>query len=207
MAERSAPDRLARVRITGGILGGRLLRVPHTDLRPTSDRVREAMFARLGDLSGAVVLDLFAGSGALGLEALSRGAAHVDFVEKARPAARCVRENLAALGLAERARVLPGDARSVLRALEREGARYDLVFVDPPYASGLAAELLAALGAGALLAEGACVVVESDRRRPPGDAPGLAQTDERRYGDTLLTRYRCAAEATGAAATRGEQAP
>ncbi len=195
------------MRITGGVLGGRLLRVPKTDLRPSGDRVREALFARLGDLEGALALDLFAGSGALGIEALSRGAARVDFVEQARAALNCVRQNLAALDLGDRARVLPSDARAALRKLAREQARYDLVLVDPPYASDLAAEVLELLAASDLLASGACIVVESDRRRAPGVFAGLARNDERRYGDTLLTRYGRASEAAPRDATGGDRAP
>jgi len=188
------------MRITGGELAGRLIRAPHSDTRPTADRVRESLFARLGPLAGRRVLDLFAGSGALGLEAWSRGAAEVLFVDRATQAVACVRGNLAALGPLEGTAVQRGEALPVLRKLARAGRRFDLVFVDPPYASDLAARVLEALPGLGILAEGAEVVVESDRRHPRGDFEGLVQHDERRYGDTVVTRY-------GPAESRPPEAP
>ncbi|HEV2819258.1 MAG TPA: 16S rRNA (guanine(966)-N(2))-methyltransferase RsmD [Solirubrobacteraceae bacterium] len=180
------------MRIVGGIYGGRRLRAPPgRETRPTSDRVREALFSILearvagqqtGALAGARVLDLFAGSGALGLEALSRGAASAVFVDSARAAVEAVRANLATLGL--EAPVHRRDAHAALRDAALRGDAYDLVFLDPPYrpAAGLAAQLCEALPA--VLAPGARVVAESDRRAP---LPlGLAVRDERRYGDTLI---------------------
>lgn len=179
------------MRIVGGAYGGRLLTAPPgRETRPTSDRVREALFsileARAGEetgvLAGARVLDLFAGSGALGLEALSRGAASAVFVDSAQAAVEAVRANLAALGLD--APVHRRDAPAALRDAALRGDAYDLVFLDPPYrpAAGLAAQLCEALPA--VLAPGARVVAESDRRAPL--ALGLAVHDERRYGDTLI---------------------
>lgn len=179
------------MRIVGGIYGGRRLSAPPgRGTRPTSDRVREALFSILearagegtGALAGARVLDLFAGSGALGLEALSRGAASAVFVDSAQAAVEAVRANLAALGLD--APVHRRDAPTALRDAALRGDAYDLVFLDPPYrpAAGLAAQLCKALPA--VLAPGARVVAESDRRAP---LPlGLAVHDERRYGDTLI---------------------
>jgi pantetheine-phosphate adenylyltransferase len=177
------------MRITGGELTGRRIRAPHSDARPTADRVRESVFMRLGPLAGRRVLDLFAGSGALGLEAVSRGASEVLFVDRVNAAVACVGDNLAALGSPRGASVQRGDALKVLRKLGREGRCFDLVFVDPPYASDLAARVLAALPGLGILAPGAEVVVESDRRHPPGDFEGLVRQDERRYGDTVVTRY------------------
>jgi 16S rRNA (guanine(966)-N(2))-methyltransferase RsmD len=188
------------MRITGGELAGRRFRAPHSDTRPTADRVRESLFARLGPLAGRHVLDLFAGSGALGLEACSRGAEEVLFVDHAAQAVRCVRDNLASLGPLAGTRVQRGEALAVLHGLGRAGRCFDLVFVDPPYASDLAARVLAALPGLGILAEGAEVVVESDRRHPPGDFEGLVQEDERRYGDTVVTRYRRAERSASASA-------
>jgi 16S rRNA (guanine966-N2)-methyltransferase len=169
------------VRVIAGELGGRRLRAPRgAATRPTGERVREAVFSMLGEVRGLAVLDLFAGSGALGIEALSRGAAHATFVERAPPALAALRSNLDALGLAERASVVDGDARSALRG----PAKYDLVFLDPPYAA--VGELAATL-AGALptvLAPGARVISESDRRAPLELALPLLR--ERRYGDTMI---------------------
>jgi 16S rRNA (guanine966-N2)-methyltransferase len=169
------------VRVIAGELGGRRLRAPRgAATRPTSDRVREALFSMLGDVGGLRVLDLFAGSGALGIEALSRGAAHATFVERSAPALAALRANLASLRLEARARVHAGDALTALRG----AGPYDLVFLDPPYAAAeaLASELSRALPA--VLAAGARVVSESDRRAPPALALPLAR--ERRYGDTLI---------------------
>jgi 16S rRNA (guanine966-N2)-methyltransferase len=175
------------MRVIAGVYGGRSLVTPRgQSTRPTSDRVREALFSILGDaVSGARVLDLFAGSGALAIEAVSRGAAEATLVDSAAAAVDAIRRNLAALGIdAEVAR------RPALRWLQsaREDARqYDLVFLDPPYrqASTLGRELTTALGP--ILAAGARVVAESDRRSPLG--LGLTALDERRYGDTLIAIY------------------
>ena len=172
------------------MLAGRRLRAPRgAAVRPTSDRVRESVFGRLPDLEGARVLDLFAGTGALGIEALSRGAASAAFVERARPALACLEENLAGLGLAERARVVRGAVLPALARLAREGARFDLVLMDPPYGAPDAAPALHALARTGLLAPAGTLVLETSRRHPPDRVPGLALADERLYGDTLVARY------------------
>ena len=172
------------MRVIAGRWGGRRLQAPPgADTRPTADRVREALFSVLGDrVEGARVLDLFAGSGALGIEALSRGAAEATFVDTAVPAIRTVRANLDALGAA--AEVRRADARRFLGAASADARQYDLVFLDPPYR--LDAALARALPAAvkAVLAPGATVVAESDRRAPL--ELGLQLEDERRYGDTLI---------------------
>jgi 16S rRNA (guanine966-N2)-methyltransferase len=122
------------MRIVGGEFGSRRLVAPAgRGTRPSSDRLRGALFAALQDVTGARALDLFAGSGALGLEALSRGAASCDFVERDRAALAALEANVDALGLGTRGRILAGDVRAVLRRLAREGRRYDLVLIDPPY--------------------------------------------------------------------------
>lgn len=193
------------MRITGGRLAGRRLRAPRgSGVRPTADRVREALFAWLGECAGARVLDLYAGSGALGLEALSRGAASAVFVERSGPAAETLRANVQALGLAERSRVRRAPVRAALRALGRADARFDLVLLDPPYASGEAEAALRALLAAGLLAPGARVVLECDRRHPPGEVAGLALAGERRYGETLVRRF---VAAGGAREGRGGPEP
>ncbi len=172
------------MRVIAGRYGGRRLQAPAgTATRPTSDRVREALFSILGArVADARVLDLFAGSGALGLESLSRGAAAVTFVESAPVALRTLRANVAALGAD--AEIVRADALKWLRAASAGARQYDLVFLDPPYRQA------EALGAGlsdllpAVLGPGALVVAESDRRTPLKLT--IPTTDERRYGDTLI---------------------
>jgi 16S rRNA (guanine966-N2)-methyltransferase len=172
------------MRVIAGRWGGRRLQAPPgAATRPTSDRVREALFSVLGDrVAAARVLDLFAGSGALGIEALSRGAAEATFVDSAPAAIRAVTANLQALGA--EAEVRRVDARRFLSGASAAARQYDLVFLDPPYrlAGRLGSELTAALPA--VLAPGAAVVAESDRRAPL--ELGLPILDERRYGDTLI---------------------
>jgi 16S rRNA (guanine966-N2)-methyltransferase len=174
------------VRVVAGRFGGRRLQAPPgRGTRPTSDRVREALFSMLGPLDGARVLDLFAGSGALGIEALSRGAARALLVERDPGAVGVIRANLEALGLASpEATVHAGPARAALRTASARGDTYDLVFLDPPYRSApeLGRELSAALEP--LLSGGGRVVSESDRRAPLRLT--LPLTTERRYGDTLI---------------------
>ena len=176
------------MRIVAGRYGGRRLVAPAgTATRPTSDRVREALFQRLGPLDGQHVLDLFAGSGALGLEALSRGAQHATFVDTAPAAIKAITANAAALGLAaQQAEVRRQDARAFLRGARAAGRQYDHVLLDPPYRH--AAELGRALAPllREVLAAGGRVVSESDRREPLDLDPDLPPTDERRYGDTLI---------------------
>ena len=171
------------MRVIAGSLGGRLLGAPRGQAtRPTSDRVREAVFSILGDIAGSAVLDLYAGSGALAIEALSRGAAQATLVDSAPAAIATIRRNLENLGL--EAQVRREDARAFLRTASRGAPQYDLVFLDPPYrhSSELGTELSTALAP--TLTPGARVVAESDRRAPLRlDLPLL---DERRYGDTLI---------------------
>ncbi len=174
------------MRVISGQYGGRALVAPRgRDIRPTSDRVREALFSILGSVQGDRVLDLFAGSGALAIEALSRGAAAATLVDSSRAALAAIEHNLAALGLS--AEVVGASARAFLGRARSDARQYDLVFLDPPYrqASKLAAELSAALPP--VLAPDARVVAESDRRAPL--ELELVLTDERRYGDTLIRIY------------------
>lgn len=162
--------------------------------RPTSDRVREAIFNILGPPpEGARVLDLYAGAGGLGLEALSRGAAWAVFVDAAPEAVRCVEQNARDLGFAEQVRVVRAPVATALGRLAQEAAAHAWIFADPPYAGDEAERTLGLLGAGdaPLLAAAGTVIVEHDRRRPPADQHGaLALTDRRRYGDTEVSFYR-----------------
>jgi 16S rRNA (guanine966-N2)-methyltransferase len=170
------------VRVIAGSRGGRTLAAPRgRATRPTSDRVREAVFSILGDVRGARVLDLYAGSGALAIEALSRGAAEATLVDSSAAAVATMRRNLDELGL--EADVRAGNVQSFLGRAERDGRQYDLVFIDPPYRRG---ELLTTAVAP-VLAEGSRVVVESDRRAPL--ELELPLIDQRRYGDTVIFFY------------------
>ncbi len=175
------------LRVIGGCLRSRRLVSP-TGARPTSDRVREALFERLPDLEGALVLDLYAGSGALGIEALSRGAAHAVFVERASRALGVLRRNLVSLDLVASARVVKGDALKALHGLARESQRFDMILVDPPYDSGEVDRCLPAIASSDLLAAGAMLVVERPKRHSLFPIAELEVLDERRYGDTLITR-------------------
>jgi 16S rRNA (guanine(966)-N(2))-methyltransferase RsmD len=179
---------MGTVRVTGGRFAGRRLRVPRQGVRPSADRVRESLFARLGDLTGQRVLDLYAGSGALGFEALSRGASHATFVDRTRTALDVIRQNAEALGAEEQVSLFREDAKVCLKRL-RGGPPFELVLLDPPYALRDLESVLSLLSGSGVLAPGGLVVVESDRRHAPGSVEGLAAIDERRYGDTLITRY------------------
>jgi len=176
-------------RIIAGALRGRRLEAPRgTGTRPTSDKVRQALFDVLGQFfEGGAVLDLYAGSGALALEALSRGCDRAVCVESDRDAAEIIRRNAAALGLGDRVHVLGGRVEDVLPGLPR-GA-FALVFVDPPYAEGPDAALPMLAGC---LAPGGRAAAEHDARRPPPDAPrGLRLVDRRRFGSTGVSIYAC----------------
>jgi 16S rRNA (guanine966-N2)-methyltransferase len=175
------------MRVIAGRLGGRRLSAPRgRTTRPTSDRVREAIFALLGSVDEATVLDLFAGTGALGIEALSRGAARAVFVERNARAAGALRENLAALALEEpQAQVRQADALAALRTARHRAETYDLVFIDPPYQHLPALEHALNDLLPPLLAPHARVVIESDKR---AQLKLAARTElERRYGDTTIT--------------------
>jgi len=179
------------MRVIAGRLRGRRLGPVPEGVRPTSDRVRESLFNVLGDLEGSTVLDAFAGSGALGIEALSRGAARVVFLERARASASALRTSLHQLGLdPTEATLIVGDALRSLRRLARDGTRFDLVLLDPPYASDLLARTLAALVELDLLAAHATLVAEAPKRHPLPPVVDLEAFDERHYGDTRLLFFR-----------------
>ena len=181
------------MRIISGQLRGRELGSVPKGVRPTTDRVRESLFSSLGSVDGCAVLDLFAGTGALGLEAYSRGAERVVFVERSKGVARALQKRLAHLGLErdDALRLVVTDAQRAIRRLaETNEAAFDLVFVDPPYVEGGESErepILEALFSTELLSSEAMVVVEGPTRHPLPPLPGVRVVDERRYGDTLLT--------------------
>jgi 16S rRNA (guanine966-N2)-methyltransferase len=184
------------MRVIAGELGGRTLIAPRgRRTRPTSDRVREALFMALEPLAGLRVVDLFAGSGALGIEALSRGALRADFVEGSAVARRALERNLDQLGLTERAQVWGFDLRAGLSRLRATLRQADLVLADPPYGGSDARRLLAELGKAGVLSPGARVVVEHHAKDDlPEGADRLARARQRRYGETVVSTYVTAAD-------------
>ncbi len=175
--------------ITGGTLRSRRVPTPSgRDVRPTPARVKEALFSILGDrVDDARVLDLFAGTGALGFESLSRGAAHVTFVERHRPTAEALRRTARTLGVDERIAVINAPAERAARTLDQ---RYDLVFADPPYAQPYPGEAFAALRAGGAIDAATTVVYEhAGRTEPPAD-PAMTLERSARYGEVALAFLR-----------------
>ena len=177
------------MKLTGGRARGRRLRKPRIDgLRPTSARLREALFDVLGSrIHGASFLDVFAGTGAIGLEALSRGASRAVFIESDRRAARVIAANLALAGVADSARIVEGDAVGALRDLRRSGERFDIVFLDPPYAADLL-ERATPAAAGLVRSRGVLVVEHASRRRLDTTAlQGLRRGRRYVHGDSVLS--------------------
>lgn len=180
--------------IAGEKKGFRLKAPPGRATRPTLDRVRESLFMRImAELPGVSVLDLFAGAGTLGLEALSRGAAKAVFVDSSRPAIATLRDNLYKLGWPSRGKLVQREALRWLRSPSPEHAPWDVVFIDPPYGQHLAAQALERLAerAGELLNPDALIVVQADRRDPLEAACGpLSAESEHPYGDTRIVLFR-----------------
>jgi len=180
------------MRVTAGTLRGRRLSAGRgRRIRPTSGLVREAIFNLLQDkIRGAEVLDLFAGAGALGIEALSRGARLAVFVDSSKTAMQTIERNLERLGLSGSGRVFCCDARKAMRTLSQNGERFRVVFMDPPYGKGLAQESLQAIAQESILSPGAIVVVEHGRREQIEDPSGiLLLRTSKRYGDTQVSVF------------------
>lgn len=186
------------MRVIAGTLRGRKLVAPRAgSTRPTADRVKEALFSILGDVRELAVLDLYAGAGSLGIEALSRGAARATFVESARDADEAIRKNLATLGLVDRAKVLRSAVEKSRKSLEADGP-FDLVFADPPYADVEAATLMVASLARDV-APSALIVLEHARDADLDatlERARLERTDLRTYSDTSLSFLRGAGATT-----------
>ncbi|HTO53514.1 MAG TPA: 16S rRNA (guanine(966)-N(2))-methyltransferase RsmD [Myxococcota bacterium] len=182
--------------VAGELRGRRLLAASGRETRPTSERARAGLFDWLGPrVADARVLDLFAGTGALGIEALSRGARSAVFVERARPALRALRSNLAELELESRAQVVERDLARGLGSRVVEGGAYDLVLADPPYEGGWLARLLACETLPTLLPPDAVVIVERSVRAPAAPGSGRLQYGgSKRYGETAFDWYENAAE-------------
>jgi 16S rRNA (guanine(966)-N(2))-methyltransferase RsmD len=178
------------MRVIAGEAKGRRLRGPRgTETRPTSDKVKEALFSILGDrVKNARMLDLFAGTGGIGIEALSRGAAHLDFVESDEVLADILEQNLTACGFSDRADVHRSDAFRFVKQIRQP---YDLVFADPPYHTWHLKKLLPALGQGAMITANGLAIVEHFRKIKLPPRLGLLETVRSyEYGDTILTLYR-----------------
>jgi len=180
------------MRIVTGIARGRRLRVPKgRSVRPTADRVKEAVFSILESrdaCAGVTVLDLFAGTGSLGIEALSRGAAAATFVEPHRAAAAVIRANLVAAGFAGDLLAMP--AARAIATLEARGQCFGGIFIDPPYDRGWIGPTLALLEEARLVVPGGWIVVEHGRREePPVRVGALVRRDTRRYGDTRVAVF------------------
>lgn len=179
------------MRVTGGLVGGMTLRSPRTaGVRPTTDRVRSALFNILGGygLEETRVVDLYAGTGSLGIEALSRGAAHADFVETDRRQVDVIHGNLGDTKLANRATVLRADVR---RAIEELKGPYDFMLMDPPYTQPFPNDVVERIGKlGLLHKEGIAIVGHASRVAAPGRLGVLERWQDRRYGDASLAFYR-----------------
>ena len=179
------------MRVTAGrAKGTRLRSAGRRDVRPTTDMVKEALFNALASrLADARVLDLFAGTGGLGIEALSRGAGGAVFVEKDARRAAVIRDNLAAARLTEHAAVRRANALTEIPVLAGAGHQFDVILLDPPYGHGLQARTLRLLAASRLLAPGGVAVVEGHWRDDPGEVEGLRRSRAARYGETALWFY------------------
>ena len=179
------------MRVVAGQARGRLLQGPPrgAEARPTSDRVREALFQILEPLTGVVVLDLFAGTGALGIEALSRGAAHSTFVERDRAMLRVLAKNLHDLGLEARATVVARDVLDALGGPLASAAAIDVALADPPWRTPDLEQAAVLTAIVPRLAPSGIVAFEHAARTTPPDVPGLSRTSTRRWGDTAVSFY------------------
>lgn len=180
--------------LTGEMKGRTILFRPNPHLRPTADKVRKAIFDILqGELQDRKVLDLFSGTGALGIEAISNGAAKAVFVEVDAFQAGQIQKNLERLGLGRLGHVLRAEARKAMDRLSGEGAIFDFVFMDPPYEKGLALKSLEDLGASTLLKKEGIVIAEThSSENLPEIIEGLARIKEKKYGDTKILIYKAA---------------
>lgn len=195
MRKKEAPAKPSRLRIIGGVWRGRLIEAPSdSSIRPTTDRVRESLFNRLMHgaagsgiaLAGARVADVFAGTGAMGLEALSRGAAHASFIERDMAALALIRRNVATLGAEDRVSFMSADATNLPKA----AVAHDIALLDPPYEQGLPGPAMASLARQGWLKPGALIAVEMDESDVPPEAEGFTPLDRRTAGQIAVMLYR-----------------
>jgi 16S rRNA (guanine966-N2)-methyltransferase len=183
------------VRVIGGSSRGRKLHTPRgLSIRPTSDKVKESLFnilaGMLGPLDGSAVLDIFAGTGNLGIECLSRGAKNAVFIDNSRESTTIIAKNLSCTGFTDRSRVIFKDFFQALGMLESAGAVFQLIFFDPPYQKGLTERCLEQLGKSSIIDEQTVVVAEFSSREDIAECHGcLRQIDKRVYGDTALAFF------------------
>lgn len=176
------------MRVISGSCKGRRLAAPKSkSIRPALDQVKEAIFNILFDVEGKTVLDLFAGTGSMGIEALSRGAAHCVFVDSSREATALIRENLQRCGLGENAAVFAKNVSVAIEVLGRREEKFDLIFVDPPYLKSLVNPTLEKIADYEILAPDGVIVIEHHPKEPITPPAGLRVSDARKYGQTLIT--------------------
>lgn len=187
------------MRITGGEAKGRTFHFPSkSSSRPTSDFLREALFNLLGFPEDKIFLDLFAGSGSVGLEALSRKARNAVFVEKSKQLSGIIRGNASLCGYSEKCLIIAADVKSALRELCSKQYQFDIIFADPPYHQGLIEETLKLLGQCPILQEDGFIILQHSPKEQPQDLPeGMYLADQRKYGDNILTFVRMVPHATG----------
>ena len=179
------------VRVISGSARGLKLNTPGDDrVRPTTDRVKESMFNIVQDwVYDSQVLDLFAGSGALGIEALSRGASQAVFCDNSLDSIKIIKSNIEKARVADRSQIVSGDFKRCLRDMEAKNKSFDMIFVDPPYYEGLFEEVLDTIRSCKILKKDGIVIVEHDAKRPIGQVEGLEVYKEKKYGITMLTFY------------------
>jgi len=182
---------MSMMRVTGGVFRGRRIKsLPGQSTRPTSDMVRESLFNILGEkIADSSFLDIFAGTGSVGIEALSRGAERAAFIEKNGFACKIIRENLDLLGIADKCVVIKADFSKGLRMLENNGEAYDVIFIDPPYDRGYASDCLEAVTCSKLLKPGSVIVVQHSVSEDLQAPPGIICYKEKRYGITKLSFF------------------
>ena len=183
------PKKREMMRIIGGKYKRRLIYWPmDPNIRPTKDRIREAIFAALNDIEGKTFLDLYAGSGSMGLEAISRGAKKVYFVDKGVPAIKCVTENIKALNITEEYEILKMDDMDALNIFKEKGIQFDIIFLDPPYKEGQYEEVINYILDNNIVASSGIIIAESDRQLIVNN-PLINKEKQYKYGDILVTFY------------------
>ncbi|MFA6079351.1 MAG: 16S rRNA (guanine(966)-N(2))-methyltransferase RsmD [Candidatus Omnitrophota bacterium] len=195
------------IRIIGGEFGGRFISMPkRVEIRPTQDKVREAIFNILGDINDKNVLELFPGSGAFGIETISRGAKYVTFVDNNGICLDTIRENFESLGVDEsKYELVRANALSIMSRLEKQETRYDIVFLDPPYYKNIARKCLINIDSYDILSPIGTVIVEHFKKDSVSlDLNNLVFEKERRYGDTVISIFRKKHEKTEAGHIPGD---